>query len=290
MSVEFVNPDGIKTLSDALAVINQINFLLRPGDPSPRQQGRRRCWQKCFTLGLKTLQKAPSASDMIAKAKNSAWSWRYLISFSSHDALYATFDYQLKVTGLSRGPKAAVAVQAAGELRSLPEASGGEYTVSVLTIPGLLTEVFWLEWKSGNGPENLFIPFATSQEDLRCGHAYSAEEFFTLAAKLAVADLRMNSKPTRTKKPADSQQPNIQTSQDSVSVETGSEPEKEDLQANSAQDIILALAKKHLAEESNQRLEAVKRRIMAEKRQQEKLASEASALKQSWQRAARTNL
>ena len=58
---------------------------------------------------------------------------------------YATIDSEGKVTGLSRGPEATVAVRAAQELRTLPEAAENAYEPWVLTVPGLLTECFWAE-------------------------------------------------------------------------------------------------------------------------------------------------
>jgi hypothetical protein len=186
-----VEGDARQTLE---RVVNQINYLARPGDPILRE-GRHRSWQKCIAWGLDKV-KAPDLDrrenvERLAqetfRAKGKDWSWRYLVNFSSQDCLYATFDNSLKIIGLSRGPEAALAVQAARELRSLPEIADLDYELRVLTLPGLLTEAFWL-WRAGNAPPEpaggYIVPFFTCQ-DLRCGYPYQADKFFKLAAEMA---------------------------------------------------------------------------------------------------------
>jgi len=289
MSIKVVTPEELDSPTKASETINQINFLLRPGDPSP-QEGRQRIWQKCHTLSLKALKEAADkltetqdlnqfAGGLLAKAEASEWCWRYLIGFSSRDALFATFDPQLKVTGLSRGPKATVAVEAARELRSLPATSDGEYRVRVLTIPGLLTEAFWLTRESGGDPNNFIVPFFTSQE-LRGGHAYPAGDFFKLVADLA--NRRLSKEPITTGNQANADQQNKGTTPNIEPAETKPDSEKKGSQANSSEDIS-ALAAKRIAEENDERLRLARRQIVAEKLQQKKLAEQTSARKQSWQ-------
>jgi hypothetical protein len=172
-------------------VISQINYLLKPGDPILRE-GRHRSWQICFAWGLDKV-KAPDIDrrenvEKLAqetfRTNGNDWSWRYLVNFSSQDGLYATFNNSLKITGLSRGPEAALAIQAARELRSLPEIAEFEYELRVLTLPGLLTETFWLWRAASEPPGGYIVPFFTCQ-DLRCGYPYPADKFFRLTAQMA---------------------------------------------------------------------------------------------------------
>jgi hypothetical protein len=162
--------------------INQLELFLSPGDPSPRDQGQQRYWQKVVTLGLQDLKEDKGPKDAKRTAK---LSWRYLIGIRSGDALYATVNWENKMTGLSRGPEATVAFQAAQELRTLPEAAekDKDYDPWVLTIPGLLTECFWLELKRGEGGD-LVVPFFTSQA-LRRGNAYRLDKFLEIIRPLA---------------------------------------------------------------------------------------------------------
>jgi len=82
-----------------------------------------------------------------------------VIGNRSGQALSATVS-QDKLVGLSRGPAVTAALNAARELRTLPEAANSAYQIRLLTIPGLLTESFWL--KSLGDKPDLIVPFATA--------------------------------------------------------------------------------------------------------------------------------
>jgi hypothetical protein len=217
-------PDNVKS------AVTQIEFFLRPGDPSPRVHGHQRYWQRVLNLGLQDLAKGQMATAPAG--------WRYLIGIRSGDALYATIDSQGKMTGLSRGPEATVAFRAAQEIRTLPEAADIDYEPWVLTIPGLLTECFWL--KSPGGGNDVVVPFFTSQA-LRSGHAYSIDKFLKIMRPLAEERLRP---------------------EDDLRAKEGKRDEAKFADCQKQ-------AEARIAEENEIRLRTEERRCMAEKRQEE---------------------
>jgi len=163
-------PEISESLNQALE--RDIDVFLRGEDPSPRDRDTKRSWQEVHLLTLEDLRKA----EFNRKPKG----WRCLMSKGLDQGFYATFDETQKMTGLSRGPEASVALQADKNLRSLPQAAIGESEWHVLAIPGLLTEAFWLK----SGSEEWVVPFFTSQE-LRCGYAYPLKDFLAIAAAMA---------------------------------------------------------------------------------------------------------
>jgi hypothetical protein len=253
MSIAVEIPPETNDPEKTLGIINQLNFFLRPGDPSP-QEGRQRVWQKCFTLGLPIIIKGDlnaAAAEVLDDSKE--WCWRYMIGFSCQDALYATFDKTLRAVGLSRGVEAAAALEAALNLKSLPGTETGTYVVRVVTIPGLLTEVFWL-WPTAAQPGDGFVvPFLTAQ-DLRRGYPYKPQVFFDLASGLAPSDETL----AKQKKPA------------AKTAET-----------------MLTYVQSRRAKGSKERPTPTARLLLAGKLQEQGQTMETSAQKQSWKRVAK---
>jgi hypothetical protein len=168
----------------------QLTSFLRTGDPSPdARRGKPPAYQ-VFTLGLVPLSEGRKLEDNVTSV-----SWRFLINSSSGGGLYATVaaraGEQPKVTGVSRGPKAVIALQANQDLRKLRQADTNEqkYELRLLTVPGLLTEAFWMKWIPDDAEKDLIVPFFTSQK-LVPMHAYSIDEFVGIAGPLAQARLR----------------------------------------------------------------------------------------------------
>ncbi len=147
--------------------IDYIDAFLQPGDPSPDNLRQQQYWQWTFTLGLEELAKAN------AKLPGAAVGWRYVIGDGSGQALSATVDSKNKLVGLSRGPAVSSSLNVASELRTLPEAAEDDYEIRLLTIPGLLTEAFWLKSKD-NKKSDLIVPFFTAQK-LRLGYPYHSD-------------------------------------------------------------------------------------------------------------------
>jgi hypothetical protein len=156
--------------------IDDIDAFLQPGDPSPSDLRQQQYWQWTFTLGLEELAKDN------AQLPGAPVGWQYVIGNRSGQALSATVDASNKLVGLSRGPAVTAALNAARELKTLPEAADSDYEIRLLTIPGLLTEAFWL--KSLEGKPDLIVPFSTAQE-LRLGHPYPIEKFLKIMRPLA---------------------------------------------------------------------------------------------------------
>jgi len=220
------------------AVEEHIQAFLMPGDPSPHDRNIQRYWQRVVALGLQVLATANdvdknSASTVLVQSQEAGW--RYLIGTRSGQALYATVDSANKMTGLSRGTKVNTLLQAAGEIKTLPEAADADYDLILLTIPGLLTESFWL--KSGDGKSDLIVPFFTSQE-LRSGHPYPAEKFLKIVTPLAQRQI---------------------ASVKEVVAKEGSNPKTWEKEAD-----LRAEAKRLVANEDEDRIRALERRLVAE--------------------------
>lgn len=167
-----------------------LGTFLRPDDPRPPDNQRAiRPAQQVFSLGLESLSQGQSIRDKAAPT-----SWRFPIAASSGNGLYATVtrrDHEPpEFTGLARGAQAAIAVQADQDLRKLPAAEIQNYNLCVLTIPGLLTEAFWLKWvgpdKTESDPsQDLFVPFVTAQKQLMPMQPYTLDKFRDIVVDLA---------------------------------------------------------------------------------------------------------
>jgi hypothetical protein len=164
--------------------------FLKPGDPRPPDNQRAiRPAQQVFSLGLEPLSKDQSIRESAAPAN-----WRFLMAAAGGNGLYATVsrhDHEApEFVGLARGAPAAIAVQADQNVRKLPAAQAENYNLSVLAIPGLLTEAFWLKWVGPDGKESdpardLIVPFVTAQKELMPMHPYPVEEFTKKVGPLA---------------------------------------------------------------------------------------------------------
>ena len=100
-----------------------------------------------------------------------------------------------EMASLSRGPEAKVALQAAQDLRKVKQVSEGNYELGVMTIPGLLTEAFWLKWIPSKGQpddasKDLMVPFFTAQP-LQPMLPYPVKEFLEKARELAVKRVKL---------------------------------------------------------------------------------------------------
>jgi len=167
-----------------------MGAFLRPGDPTPPDNQRAiRPAQQVFSLGLEPLSQNQPIRDTAVAAN-----WRFLIAATAGSGLYATVtshDHNApEFVGLSRGAQAAITVQADQDVRKLPAAQAESYNLSVLAIPGLLTEAFWLKWVGPDGKESdpardLIVPFVTAQKELMPMHAYSVHEFIAIVGPLA---------------------------------------------------------------------------------------------------------
>jgi len=170
------------------AYVRQIADFLKPGDPSPAEvHPTQRHTQWIYTIGLE-----PLATDGLKSVRPIGW--RFLTGAGSGMALSAMVGQcneseVPKLTGLSRGPKVTAAVHAAGVLRNLPEAKGGEFEVLVLTIPGLLIEAFWLKTPPDGAETDWFVPFVTISDDLHPMRLYKRADFLKRVQALATKQL-----------------------------------------------------------------------------------------------------
>jgi hypothetical protein len=143
-----------------------------------------------YTIGLESL-----ATNGLKNAR--AIGWRFLTGAGSDSALSAMVGQcneseVPKLTGLSRGPKVTAAVHAAGIVRNLPEAKGGEFELLVLTIPGLLLETFWLKTPPNGAETDCFVPFVTISSDLHPLRVYKRADFLKKVQTLAAKQLELH--------------------------------------------------------------------------------------------------
>ncbi|MCZ2075191.1 MAG: hypothetical protein HUU41_08570 [Bryobacteraceae bacterium] len=156
--------------------------FFRQGDPSPDVLLESRWGQQVFTLELQDIANGHG----LGAAKPT--SWRVLAGGETGPAVAASVTQPRsgaapKMTSLGRGAKVERAFRAAQEIERLPEVLERDYELSVLSIPGLLMEAFWLKPAEG-GPE-LIVPFLTLSRHLESMRRYSAEEFFRIVQPLA---------------------------------------------------------------------------------------------------------
>jgi hypothetical protein len=155
--------------------------FLRPGDPQPDARRGAQYAQPVYVLGLEPLKNGQFGEPTLV-------SWRILMGFGSANGLYATVTSrdgdQAEFSGLSRGPKAALTLAANQNVRQLPQATEN-YELRLLSIPGLLTEAFWLKWVSDEPDKDVILPFSTAQKELQLWHRYSRQTFAEAAQKSA---------------------------------------------------------------------------------------------------------
>jgi hypothetical protein len=141
--------------------------------------------QKVYVLGLQQIVSGASPGDDLFNG------WRYLKGIGP-DMAVAALAYQqtggdASFTGITGGPQIAKAVLAAEGLANLPNLPDGTYETRLLSIPGLLTDCFWL--RSQAGGSDWVIPFDTVATGIEEKRIYLMDAFLALARPLAAARL-----------------------------------------------------------------------------------------------------
>jgi len=176
------------------AYVRQIADFLKPGDPPPAEvHPTQRHTQWIYTVGLK-----PLVDTGLNSVK--AIGWRFLTGAGSDEALSAMVgqcsDGEVpKLAGLSRGPKVTSALHAARAVKHLAEVEQGKHDLLILTIPGILTEAFWLRTQNTppeGAPTDWFVPFLSPSSKLRALQAYTSAAFLEKAKVLASERLAMD--------------------------------------------------------------------------------------------------
>jgi hypothetical protein len=139
--------------------------------------------QKLYVLGLEQIVSGASPGDDIFMG------WRYLKGIGPDMAIAALAHQEpggvASFTGITGGPQIAKAVRAAEGLPTMPGAPDGTYETRLLSIPGLLTDCFWL--RSQSGGSDWVIPFDTVATGIQEKHFYPMDAFLALARPLASA-------------------------------------------------------------------------------------------------------
>jgi hypothetical protein len=154
------------------AMIEGLPRFHRPGDPPPSALVNAPAGQfyalRAFTLGLKDVQ-----GPGIGRAKRAGW--RVLVEIPPFPAVACVVTKtrpggRPRMTSLFRGPQIAQVFLGARQLEFLPEVHAQDCNLQMLSIPGLLTEAFWLK-SQGRGPDQM-VPFYTVCDEIKLMRAY----------------------------------------------------------------------------------------------------------------------
>jgi hypothetical protein len=141
--------------------------------------------QPMYVQGLQDIAQGSSPTDA-----NFA-GWRYLVDITQDLGVASVVSQKpggaSVYGGLSYGPRAAQAVLAAQQLETLPGVPAGTYEVRVWSIPGLLTEAFWL--KTAPATTDMVVPYETGADGLQLMYAYQMNAFLQIIKPQAAARL-----------------------------------------------------------------------------------------------------
>lgn len=130
------------------------------------------CPHQVFTVTVKDVVK----SKDLSKAK--AVGWRYLVAGGSGQESLAAEVYHDKAgkkhefAEVNQGPFVKGTFSA---VKKLEKQVKGNYTVSLLRVPGLFVEAIWLKGKKKS--DDLVVPIPPTHHDLKAGKRYSVAEF-----------------------------------------------------------------------------------------------------------------
>lgn len=142
--------------------------------------------QKVYVLGLQQIV----AGDPFGEQNFTGW--RYLTDIApdlaaAGEVSQTTDDQTPSFSGLSYGPRLAKAVRASGTIETLDGVPAGNYELSLLRIPGLLIDAFWL--RSSNTGNDLVVPYDTLTKGLQEMYVYRMDEFLNIVRPLAEKQL-----------------------------------------------------------------------------------------------------
>jgi hypothetical protein len=142
--------------------------------------------QKVYVLGLQDVHngKTPTENDYAG--------WQYLTPLAPHIGLSNRVSQKLGAApvfaGISYGRQAALAIQTFPQLDALPGIPEGSYQATMLSIPALLTESFWLRTQPAG--TDWVVVYDSNAPGLQLMHAYTMAEFLQILQPLALSRLR----------------------------------------------------------------------------------------------------
>jgi hypothetical protein len=133
--------------------------------------------QKVYVLGLQQI------ADGQGPAEQNLAGWRFLTDIAPDLATASevrmTSDDQPPVfANLSYGPRIAKAVAASGTIETLADLPQGNFELRLLSIPGLLTDAFWL--RSADGSNDYVAPYDTVNQGLQEFYVYRMDDFLNI--------------------------------------------------------------------------------------------------------------
>jgi len=142
--------------------------------------------QKVYVLGLQEVHdgKTPTENDYAG--------WQYLTPLAPHIGLSNRVSQKPGgapvFTGISYGRQAALAIQAFPQLDTLPGIPEGSYMATMLSIPALLTESYWLRTQPSG--TDWVVAYDSNAPGLQLMRAYTMADFLQILQPLALSRLR----------------------------------------------------------------------------------------------------
>ncbi len=166
-------------------MITGLPRFLRAGEPAPKvlvdAPAGRFLGLLAFTLGLKDIM-----GPGIGRARLEGW--RCLMEAPAFPAVACVVTERRpgirpRMTSLMRGRQIAQVLRGARQIESLDEVRAQDYSLQMLSVPGLLVEAFWLK-SQGTGPD-LVVPFYSVSKELKLKRAYPMDKFMSIARSMA---------------------------------------------------------------------------------------------------------
>jgi hypothetical protein len=168
--------------------------------------------EKVYVLGLPQIVDGKPPTDVLFVG------WRYLVGIGPNVAVVVLVSEDGNTApafaGISAGPITAKNVKASQDLAKLPNPPPGNYELRVLSIPGLLTDCFWLKSTAADGSDWV-VPFDTDVAELHEMNTYPMDGFMStlkVAAQARLAEGYEALKRRALARPSDAGQPGLDSS------------------------------------------------------------------------------
>jgi hypothetical protein len=153
--------------------------------------------QKVYVLGVQEVHDGTPPTDLDYAG------WHYLALLAPDTGLAHRVSQQTGqpaiFAGLSFGRQAAGALQASQQIANLPGVPDGAYEARMLSVPGLLTESFWL--KATPPASDVVVAYDSNAPGVQLMYPYSMAQFLQILKPLALARLRFAATLSRSSTP-----------------------------------------------------------------------------------------
>ena len=122
--------------------------------------------------------------------------WRFLAVDGDQNGIVVdvtapALGHPARVAGVQRRPQVGKLIRALRNVQVPPDGGTDDLELSFLTVPGLLTEAFWIKPKNNVG-HGWAVPYRTLVPEFQVKRLYKLEECFDVAQSLAQDRLQQN--------------------------------------------------------------------------------------------------